>query len=271
MLATAYLNHLVLVGYRPDTIRARRNCLRAFEASLAPRPLGEATRLDVESYLARPLAPESRRAYRSHLRSFYAWAVEQEYLHTDPTTKIPSIRVPRAQPRPLNDADVALALNASHPRMRAWLLLMALGGLRCCEVARLRPCDLMSSEVGTLLWLREMKGGGQGTVPAHPVILEALAVLPVQGGLWWDCSPDYVSTSVNRHLRALGIAATAHGLRHTAATSWFRVSGHDALVTAQLLRHANIATVPRYAALDPVRPAQVVHLVKPPTSHPIGA
>lgn len=258
-----YLNRLVLGGYRPATIRARRFILTAF-ADWIDVPLRDATRRDVESYLSRDLKPESRRAYRSALRSYYQWATEEGLIAEDPTVRVPPIRVPRAAPRPISDADLALALSRADARMRAWLLLMSLAGLRCLEVAALRPEDLVESGDGFLLHLRETKGGGTAVLPAHPAIVAALAVLPVRDGRWWSCTRGTVSTDTAAYLRSLGVDATAHQLRHFAGTAWFRTSGHDLLTTARLLRHANVATSQRYAQLDPVRPAQVVRAVDVP-------
>jgi len=259
----SYLARLTLAGYRPRTIGARRDCLRAFVRHLGVMPIEAAARVHVESYLARPLAPESRRAYRSHLKSFYAWALEEGLVAADPTERIPAIRVPRAVPRPVGDDDLARALAVADPRMRAWLLLMALAGLRCCEVAGLAPPDLTRTEAGWLLYLRECKGGGAATMPAHPTLVTALLGLPVHaGGTWWTASAAYVSRAVSLHLGDAGVNATAHQIRHFAGTSWFRASGHDLLTTATLLRHASVQTPQIYAALDPVRPAEVVGLVR---------
>ena len=184
-----YLNQLTLAGFRPKTISAREGCLRAFAATVQPHQVEHASRRDIEAYLARPLAPESRRAYRAHLRGFFLWCHDEGIIAEDPTVKIPPIRVPRAVPRPISGQALALALDQAGPRMRAWLLLMALGGLRRAEVAYLRPCDLLPMDDGTLLYLRECKGGGSAMVPAHPSILQSLAVLPVRDGLWWEVSP----------------------------------------------------------------------------------
>lgn len=267
----AYLNRLALGGYRPNTIAVRERCLRAFAADLDPHQITSATRAQIEAYLARPLAPESRRAYRAHLRGFFAYCLEEGIVADDPTERVPPIRVPKATPRPISGDQLALALDAAGPRMRAWLLLMALGGLRCVEVSLLRPCDLFPTDEGTLLFLRETKGGGNAVVPAHHAVLEALAVLPVRNGLWWSVQPNNVGAAVAAHLRGLGIEATAHALRHTAGTSWYRASGHDVLTTATLLRHASIATTQVYAALDPTRPAAVVRLVEVPARAAISA
>ncbi len=178
--------------------------------------------------------------------------------------KVPPIRVPRATPRPISDSDLALALSRADARMTSWLLLMALAGLRCLEVAALCPVDLVEVGDGWLLHLRETKGGGTATMPAHPAVVAALAVLPVRNGRWWTCTRGTVSTQTAVFLRSLGVDCTAHQLRHFAGTAWYRTSGHDLLTTARLLRHANVATSQRYAQLDPVRPMEVVRSVTVP-------
>lgn len=264
MLVTAYIARMTLTGYRPRTIQERARALRAFSTFLEPRQLSEATRLDCEAFLARPLAAESRRAYRSHLRAFYAWCVDETYLSADPMEKVPAIRVRRGVPRPIGDADLARAMHQAGGRMGAWLLLMSLGGLRAMEVAGLRPADVMLSDTGALLFLREGKGGASATVPAHPAILAALSLLPIRDGMWWECNPATVSRAVAAHLRASGVEATGHQLRHFAGTSWYRASGHDLLTTAALLRHQNVSTTQVYSQLDPAGPSRVVNLVALP-------
>lgn len=266
MLVQAYGNRLRLAGYRPSSVEARLSCLRSFERFLDPHQvsLRAATRLEVEAYLARDLAPESRRAYRGHLRGFYAWAYEEGLVSADPTEKLPTIHIPRAVPRPITDHDLRKAVSNASPRMRAWLLLMALAGLRCIEVSNLHPEDVSVTDSGPLLFLRECKGGGTATVPAHQAVLDALVQLPARNGRWWDCSAHHVSTTTSRYLRDIGVSATAHRLRHWAGTNWYRASDHDLLTTAQLLRHASVKTTQVYAELDPTRPAAVVQAVDLP-------
>lgn len=261
VLIDSYLAHLTLSGARPKTVTVRREQLTAWQRWLAPLTLADATRQHVEVWLSRPLAPASRRAYRSALRGLYAWAVDDGLLQTDPTLKVPSIRVPKGVPRPLSDHDLNVALAGADARMRAWLLLMALAGLRCCEVAALEPRDVMDSPVGPLLYLRVTKGGGSATVPCHPLVSEALAALPIQQGMWWQVRPETVSATVNRYLHARGVRGTAHSLRHTAGTVWLQASGHDLLTTATLMRHVNVNTTTVYTRLSPERPAEVARSV----------
>jgi integrase/recombinase XerD len=260
-LLDAFLIRLELAEYRPATLQARRSCLRSFLTTLQGRPLSAATRLDVEAFMSRALKPESRKAYKGHLRSFYRWALDEGYVAVDPTAKLAPVRVPRTVPRPISEADLITAVAAGDARMKAWLLLMALGGLRCIEVAGLRPHDVEKVGTGTILRLRNSKGGGVSTVPAHPLILDALDRCPIRDDAWWRLTPHRLSTAVGDLMRSVGINATAHQLRHYAGTSWYRASGHDLLATAVLLRHADVKTTMVYAQLDPVRPQQVIDAV----------
>lgn len=260
--------HLTLAGYRPRTIRARREVVTSFATYIHPLALDSATRRHVEQFLSRPgLGPSSRHTYLNHLRGFYRWCAEEGLTSEDPTAKVGTIRVKPGTPRPLSPDDLTLAVDSAAPRMRAWLLLMSLAGLRCMEVAALQPRDILNVDGNVLLYLRECKGGGTATVPAHPAILEALAVLPLRNGAWWSVKANTVSTDVSHYLHSLGIGATAHSLRHTAGTAWYRASGHDLLTTARLLRHVQVSTSQVYAQLDPTRPAEVVNLVPFPGAY----
>lgn len=261
MLIAAHLDHLTLAGYRPRTIAERRKILRHLARFLAPVPIEQATRHQLQAFLARPLAPESRRAYRGHLTGFYEWLCAEGAVAVSPAEGLPTIRVPRAVPRPVPEADVTLALRLAPPRMHAWLLLMALAGLRACEVSGLRPEDLLVLDGNALLFIREGKGGAQSTVPAHTLIVDALAHLPQSGGRWWTCSASQVSREVSLYLTSVGVRATGHQLRHSAATSWYRASGHDLLTTSRLLRHQSVSSTQVYAQIDPTRPAEVVRRV----------
>lgn len=255
---------LRLAAYRPSTVHARVAVLRAFERTLEPhqRTLTTADRLDVQSFLGRDLAPESRRAYLGHIRAWFRWALDEGIVDEDPTAKLPAVRVPRGVPRPVQDGDLRKAVDQADPRMKAWLLLMALAGLRCLEVAALRPEDVSVTEDGPLLYLREVKGGGTGVVPAHPAIMAALLALPIRNGLWWDCTPRHVSILVGAHLRAVGVNATAHQLRHSAGTEFYRASGFDLLTTAKLLRHASVQSTQIYAEVEAARPSEVVRSMR---------
>lgn len=105
-----FAGHMQLVGYSPRTEQERLKMLQHLARVLAPRSLAEATRRDLERFLtSRPLKPESRRAYRAHLRAFYRWCLDEGHVTEDPSAKIPAIRVPRGLPRPITTAEIGRA------------------------------------------------------------------------------------------------------------------------------------------------------------------
>lgn len=266
MSLETHLNRLLLAGHRDQTIRTKRRMFGLLAYHLTPKTLEQATRDDLEAFLARPhLKAATRKAYRSHIRAYYKWLLEEGIRDDDPSYGLPSIRVPRGLPRPIPTVDLATALRVAPPRMRAWLLLMCLAGLRCCEVARLRPDDIVQTPTGTILFLREAKGGSQQTVPAHPAVLQQLDVLPIRNRSWWTVQPNQVSVDTARFLRSIGINATAHQLRHWAGTEWYGID-HDILTTQRLLRHASVENTQVYANIDPRRPAEVAGLVAVPSA-----
>jgi integrase len=271
----AHRAYCQMAGFRPSSIMMRTKVLEFLAKHLEPRSLLEATKVDLQEFLTqpatpygpayqlRPTAPATRRAYRSHVRALFSWALDEGYIDTDPARKLPAVKVPSGAPRPITSADLRTALDAANPKMRAWLLLGAFAGLRCLEIAALRPGDIVATDAGPVLRLRVTKGGHEGVdVPAHPEILAALACLPVRNGCWWDCQTKNVSAKIGQFLRSVGVEATAHQLRHFAGTAWYRASGQDIIATARLLRHASIKSTQIYAGIDPSRTADVVNSVQ---------
>ncbi len=163
-------------------------------------------------------------------------------------------RLPRRLPRPIDDTDLARAIAAapSASPLRCFLLLAAFQGLRCQEIAGLRGEDV--DRDAELLTVRHGKGGHERALPLHPLVA---AQLPrVAGGplftLAGGSSPlrsHNVSHVVNDHLHSIGIAASAHTLRHWHATKLYQAT-NDLRMVQELLGHASVATTQIYAGWD---------------------
>jgi len=261
-----YVDHLRLRGFSERTIRARRYCLRALDRRA---PLLEHTRATLAAWELAGLTtcgPSARRNAAHHAQGFYRWAVHDGLLTDDPSTGLVLPRQPQRLPRPMPAADVSVALAGAPPRIHPWLMLAAYGGLRCCEIARLRREDVHDHGDPAVL-LVHGKGDKQRTVPLAPVVLASLLPLPRSGWLFAraDGRPGPVSYAIvseqgNRYLHALGIPDTMHTLRHRAATDWYADS-RDLRLVQELLGHSSPATTAGYAALVPGRAAEVVSRV----------
>ena len=272
-------------GVLPSSIDARLRVLKRFASFLGSTSLLEATRADIEQWLdscgseERPLDPQTRRGYVSHLAAFYKWAIDEELTVEDPTRRIPRPVQRRRLPRPIPDAELARVVAAARSqamrspaksrtarrRRLAYLLLAAFAGLRAAEIAGLRVEDV-DVEHG-LIRVRG-KGDKDRQVPLNPEVREALELLPMppfgpvfKGGRAGVSGPPpkphNVSHNVNQFLQAHGSEATCHALRHWFATSIYR-STTDLRLVQELLGHSSPATTQVYAAFDPSRAGPAV-------------
>lgn len=169
-------------GLAASTVGTRLRCLHLFEAWLE-RDLLTAEPGDVERFLdGKRLGPRSRYNWISHLSSYYRWCVDHELCDRDPTVRVERPKLPRLLPRPITEADLAVAVEVAQPNrlMYAWLVLAGWAGLRCAEIAGL-TADAVMLDDGLLRILG--KGGKERVVPTHPKVVDALLYhgVPRQG------------------------------------------------------------------------------------------
>jgi integrase/recombinase XerC len=191
-----------------------------------------------------PWSRQTKATYRQHLRRFFAWAVEEEWIDFDPSTRLPRARVPKGRPRPCEDAEADLAVTALpmpfklHARLARW------AGLRCVEVARLQREDVTPTQIYVF-----GKGDKPAVLPNHPRIWELVEPLPSgpvtrkprsQAGL-----DHWVSTETAEQLRAIGARITMHQLRHWFGTWLLETTGNMEIVR-QLMRHESMETTRGY-------------------------
>lgn len=259
-------------GLLESTITRRRTDLTAFAREHGD--LGRVTTEDVHTFLdARrgrdggPLTARSRHLWLSNLHAFYGWAVRTGRLERDPTADIDRPKLRRTLPRPIGDDDLAVAVMMAEPLMRCWVLLGALAGLRCAEIAGLERDDVLEGQ-GLLRIVG--KGQRERMVPLHPDVLDALRVcgMPTRGAVFRRRSggpwPAYaVSQAISRYLRDLGIDATAHQLRHWFGTNAYRVS-RDIRVVQELLGHSSPVTTAGYTAFAQEAGSAVVEALRLP-------
>jgi integrase/recombinase XerC len=268
----------LLAAYRLDQKRRnlslpacrKRECsLRLLGAWLTPRPLVDATTADIETWLdSRPLGPQGRTWHTSNVASFFRWCVRAEYLDLDPTVRVVRPRLPRRVPRPWAPDDIAVALELADARMRCWLLLAGLAGLRVQEIAGLERAHVLDTLEPPLLLVAAGKGGHERVVPLHPAVAVALRAygMPHRGPVWpgqrGPLRSNTISCYVARFLHGAGISASAHMGRHAFATATLRAC-HDLRLVQGLLGHASVATTAIYCAWDVDHAAEVVASLRP--------
>jgi integrase/recombinase XerC len=242
-------------GLLESTISTRAMQLRCFARAVTPRTLLTATTNDVQDFLdGRRIGPRTRYLWLSNLGMFYEWAVFEEILQLDPTSKIRRPKLRQGLPRPIADEDLARAIANANPRMSAWLHLGAFSGLRCAEIGGLTRESLLDS-YGLMHIIG--KGRKERMVPLHPLVDQALRrwELPRSGPVFPNpntgrsLTATYVSRCGNVYFDDLRIDATMHQLRHWFGTHIQQII-RDIRVTQELLGHSSTATAALYAAFD---------------------
>lgn len=196
-------------------------------------------------------APATRVAERSHIREFFKWCVREELRADDPTMRLDAPRRRRRLPRPADEQAVRRMLADLEGKEWRAVALASLAGLRCAEVAAVRPRHVRFDSEGRATLRVSGKGGHERAVPIPPALARDLAALPpdapavpTQYGTAY--TPDGMSAALGRLLREHGVQASAHMLRHAFATRAYSATG-DLLATQRALGHANPATTAVYA------------------------
>ena len=255
-----HLRHLDLQGKSPITVEHAEQALKRL-AKVLPVPLLEATPDHLYEWRSRlRLANATIAAYLSHIRCFYAWAVEAGLIEESPAAATPSPPLPRRFPRPIPEPDLMLALNSATHVMpvRPWLVLAGWCGLRAKEIAGLRVENLRLNDVPPIIIVstESAKGGNERIIELSPFVVAEMraARLPLAGPAFPDANgaprrPWSVSHITNEHLRGCGTKSTLHCLRHRFASQLYQAT-LDLRLVQELLGHSSQATTATYAAFS---------------------
>lgn len=250
-LVNAWGTYQQVAGLAPATITTRTRTLHRLERDLGP--LETLTRADLMTWLAQYQHAGTRASFLSYIRCFYTWAIDEDLLSVDPTRRIPRIKTPRRQPRPVPRDVLTAALAAAGPREYLWIELMAWAGLRVAEVAACRPWHAYQSADGTW-WLTIPRAkGGAPQVNALPSWLG----VQLHNAEPWDVGPQTVTARLGLILRSVGSRAKPHAFRHYYGTMLLATSG-NLRIAQQGLRHADISTTQVYTAVSNAELSQAV-------------
>lgn len=250
----AYIADMRFRNLSESTIKVRE---RYFAKFIREVGIHTATEQKIIAWLSRDtLQPKSRSMWISTLNSIYDWANHNHIFADtelgDPFNPVSDIGKPRLHarsPRPMPRDDIQRAIAMAEPRMKAWITLGALAGLRCMEIAGLSREDVREESM-TMRIIG--KGSKERFLPLHEEVLSALNIygMPLEGPLWPDVDAAAVSRQINRFLHGpVGTACTAHTLRHAFLTAVYQ-SCHDLRLTQELAGHSSPQTTAGYAAPD---------------------
>ena len=260
-------------NYATTTIRSRINRLAQIAEQYPDRSLLDVTSEQIESALDQSkgryggsIQANSRKAAISNLRSFYKWAIDFGWTTDSPMRQVVSPRVGHQVPTPVGENDYQLALAAAPTELvRLWLLLGGSVGLRCGEISSLEWAGIDLNE----RTLRVVgKGNRERVVPLIFAVCNALEShqrtrTSDSEFVFTDAvfdrpyQPSQVSKNLGLFFAEIGMAYTAHDLRHRFGTEACESSG-DIRAVQVLMGHKSIESTAAYTLVRDKRRRQIV-------------
>lgn len=201
----------------------------------------------VQVFARQQWKPETRKAYRNTISSFFRWLHKSGRRSDDPSLDVPSVKKPHAHPRPCPDRYIAAAMEMATTSERLMIRLGAECGLRRGEIARVHSDDVVADSDGRSLIVRG-KGDKQRIVPLPDdlagIIMDARGYL-FPGRFGGHVEESYIGDHISR---LLPDGYAAHTLRHRFATTAYAAT-HDLFVVAELLGHESVETTEHYVAM----------------------
>lgn len=271
---------MLVSGYSPETIRARRQAIRKFIAWADERGLDdprEVTRPMLERYQRHlfyyrkdsgaALTVGMQVQYLAPLKTWFRWLAREHHILANPAADIDLPRQPKRLPRSVpsvQEVEVMLAeaepANAQGLRDRALLEVLYATGLRRMEIVGVAIYDVDLPR--GLLWVRKGKGNRQRVVPigdragawvekylteARPQLIAADTEALFLSDYGQPIKPEQVADKVKRYLRFAGVdkPGATHLLRHACATHMLE-GGADIRFIQEMLGHANLQTTEIY-------------------------
>lgn len=231
-----------------QTIKSRRYKMVHLAALLMPSgPEDVTTEQIVQVFARQQWKPETRKAYRNTISSFFRWLHKSGRRSDDPSLDVPRVKKPHAHPRPCPDRYIAVAMEMATSSERLMIRLGAECGLRRGEIARVHSDDVVADSAGRSLIVRG-KGDKQRIVPLPDdlagIIMDARGYL-FPGRFGGHVEESYVGDHISR---LLPDGYAAHTLRHRFATTAYAAT-HDLFVVAELLGHESVETTEHYVAM----------------------
>lgn len=235
-------------GLSAQTIKSRRYKMVYLSTLLMPSgPKDVTTEQIVQAFARQQWKPETRKAYRNTISSFFRWLYKSGRRSDDPSLDVPRVKKPHAHPRPCPDRYIAAAMGMATPSEKLMIRLGAECGLRRGEIARVHSDDVVADSAGHALIVCG-KGDKQRIVPLPDDL--ANIVMETQGYLFPGRFGGHVEESyIGDHIsRLLPDGYAAHTLRHRFATTAYAAT-HDLFVVAELLGHESVETTEHYVAM----------------------
>lgn len=271
---------MLITGYSPDTVRARRVALKRFirwcdERGLDdPRTITQPMLERYQKYLfyyrkddGNPLTLGMQVQCLAPLKTWFKWLVRDHHILANPAADLDLPKQPKCLPRAVPSvAEIEAILREAEPdsvpglRDRALLEVLYATGLRRMELpgVSIYDADLPRG----LVWVRHGKGKRERVVPlgeramawldkylteSRPQLLATDTDALFLTDYGEPISPEYLASKVKRYMQFAGVTkpGSTHLFRHACATHMLE-GGADIRYIQEMLGHANLQTTEIY-------------------------
>lgn len=258
-----YIRFLKLLKYAQHTVKSYSSRLKHF-VNWLNAPLEQLTSERVLEYLERlsdmGLAPKTIKGYVDTIRGFYEYLRHERGLASDnPVKPGYSLRLPRALPRFLSDAEIEQFLRSVRKsRDRSMFLIMLRCGLRVEEVANLTigAIDFESKVIKVLggKWGRDrvvyMSDDASHALKAYLVVRppsKSRGLFLVEKGIFRGkpLSVRGIQKRIEYYSHKTGLSVSCHRLRHTMANQLLNADAMPVTIQ-ELLGHNCLEGIQRY-------------------------
>lgn len=266
---------MIRAGRAPRTVKVRRMHMQYLADYFGRDPV-DVTQFELEDWQdSMPL--EQLRFKTAVIRPYYDYLHKRGLRGDNPAALLVTPKAKRGVPRPIAFESMERAISTAQPRLQAWLILAAYGGLRAKEIAHLEMrCFEPIPGGGVFIRLKRTKGEHERTSALPQWAWEWIRPALADSGPCFrrergsgPVTPQQVSQLANDWLHKSGTGSTLHTLRHWAASSGIEVE--DIRVVQEFLGHASPATTAVYTAVAPRRIAAMVNLFRRPDLGEIAA
>ena len=280
----AHFEWMLVTGFTPDTIRARRIALKRFIRWCADRGINDPrdiTKPMIERYQRHlfyyrkadgaPMTLGSQLGALAPLKTFFKWLARDNHILYNPASELQLPKQPKHLPRTiLSVAEVEAILNQADPanaqglRDRAMLETLYSTGLRRMELPGLALYDVDLTR--RLVFVREGKGRRDRVIPigeracawvekylteARPQLIAGASEALFVSDYGEPITPEFLAAKVKRYMEFAGIdkPGATHLFRHACATHMLK-GGADVRHIQRLLGHSSLATTEIYTRVE---------------------
>jgi len=258
-------------GRSPETIRAYTSACQMWVQWAGNPDVTEVTAADVEGFVHRVRntgktgSPSTINRDIGMVKSFYDWAVVQQWVDRNPALGVHGPTRRHRQPRPVADGVWKQWWQSDlPPGLRVCLGLGFYGGLRRAEIVSLQAKQFRDGKIVNFV----RKGGGEHSLPLRDmtdIVVDQLGDTVGDPQLFWSeleasrrgggklvrwrvDGPDEVNRRIKGWQRRLRLPPiTPHQLRHSAATNLVR-AGIPIHLVSSLMNHSNVQTTMGYVS-----------------------